>query len=161
MASVAGLLGGCSGSDDSGITGLLPSETDTGLERYTDVVTFTVGSLDAYLGPSAAIYQKYGVVEAATAGYANGEIEMAVDVIRFDNNSNALGLYTIVRPPDSDTLSIGDMGYLDPGKLIFIRGAYMVRITAYEDSDATQKLMQEMAEAVLTRMARTEAKSKT
>ncbi len=159
FASVAGFLCGCSGSANRTTADLLPSRTDAGLERYADVVTFTDSDLDLYLGASAAIYRKHGVIEATTAGYSNGETELAVDVIRFDTDSNARRLYVTIRPPDSDTSNLGDMGNLDPGKLTFVRGACMVRITACEDNDTTRKLMRELGRAVLARISGMKANS--
>jgi hypothetical protein len=132
--------------DDAVTADLLPvGFASAGLERTSDVRTFPDSSLWEYINGDAEIYLEYGVRDVATADYGAGDLELIVDLYCFSEEIGAYGLYTSIRPDHAEMLAIGIAGFASESTLDFVRGPYVVRLTAYSASDQTVAVMQATA----------------
>jgi len=138
---------GCSPQEETSLAGqYLPEKIDTlDLTRTSEIQVYVGDSLWEYINGGAELYHQYGFVEVATAGYKAGEIELVVDIYRFDTSLNAFGLYSGLRPPAPEFVELGVEGYRAPATVNFVKGEYLVRITGYDDTDDINTLILAMA----------------
>jgi hypothetical protein len=128
---------------------LLPKEIlAAGITRSSDIRTFKGDSLWAYIDGGAEVYYGYNFVEVATADYQQGKINFVADIYRFDSPLNAYGMYSMSRSADSKPVALGMEGCASPGQLQFAKGNYLVRLTGFEDSEASAKALESAAEGV-------------
>ncbi|MCX6826263.1 MAG: hypothetical protein NTV06_03190 [candidate division Zixibacteria bacterium] len=115
------------------------------LVRSSDIRIFAGQILWEYIAGGAEIYQQYNFIEVATANYKSGASELVADIYRFDNDIDAYGLYTIFRPEKLSLARIGTEGFTGPGSVIFVKGAYLVRLLGYEESETTNRALATLA----------------
>lgn len=111
----------------------------SGLIRSPQIRTFSGDSLWEYIDGGAEIYNQYNFAEVATADYKAGNLELVADIYRFDNATDAYGLYTMLRPEKPNIVLLGVEGFSAPATIVFVKGAYLVKVVAFEESDATNK----------------------
>jgi hypothetical protein len=144
----------CSGnkteaSGDTHPADLLPNEISaTDITRSSDIRTFKGDSLWAYIDGGAEVYYGYNFAEVATADYQQGKISFVADIYRFDSPLNAYGMYSISRSADSKPVALGMEGCASPGQLQFAKGNYLVRLTGFDDTEASAKALESAAESI-------------
>ena len=107
-----------------------------------------MSTLWEYINGGAELYHNYGFVEVATADYSKDSAEIVADVYRFSSGVNAYGLYSMLRPEEADVIMLGTEGYLSPSSIQFVRGPYLIRVVAYDDSDETNLALVNLAYAL-------------
>ncbi len=119
-----------------------------GIERSSEIRTYSGESLFEYIDGGAELYHQYGFVEVATANYRGGEIEVIVDIYGFDTADHAYGLYASLRPPDADLVSFGVEGFATTSSTDFVKGNYVVHLIGFDESGETQKALESLASEI-------------
>lgn len=115
------------------------------LERTTEVRIFVGDSLWEYINGGAELYHLYNFVEVATAYYRHQGTEVLVDIYKFDAADHAYGIYSMLRPDNSIPLEFGVEGFGSSSNLVFVKGAYVVMLTGFEQTEAVGNAIAKMA----------------
>jgi hypothetical protein len=75
---------------------------------------------------NAAVLKEYGFQEFVTAHYANGDNQLNLRAIRFQDASGAFGAFTFYRRPGSIPEEIGRNASFDGSHILFWNGATVV-----------------------------------
>ena len=135
------------------IADYLPDQTASGLRRSGEIRQYNRETLWEYLPGGVDLYLNHGFTRMASAEYRFHNLEFSADVYEFDSPESARQLSAIIRPPDVlKDVDIGDDGYLDPGILALVCGSYLVRVTGYIDTQESQDLLADLADAIVRRM---------
>ncbi|MFH1372741.1 MAG: DUF6599 family protein [bacterium] len=142
---------GCSSNSDSpgsyATDRFLPETLgESGTGRSSDIRVFCGDSLWEYINGGAELYHQFNFVEVATADYRTGNIEFTADIYRFDNAVNAFGLYTSLRPDNCRPAALGVAGFVSTASIHFVRGNYLVQLTGFDRSEATDNALAQAAE---------------
>lgn len=144
------ILSGCGSKESketSGITSFFPEKTTrSDLTRISDVRVFKGKSLWEYIDGGAEIYHQYNFLEVATADYKRDNIEVIVDIYKFDGPLNAFGLYSMLNPENADIVKLGVEGFVSPASVNFVKGEYLIRITGFEESSESDLALINTAE---------------
>jgi len=127
---------------------LAPSYDAIGVARSSPPQVFVGQDLWEYINGGAELYHKYGFIEVATADYQKGETEMVVDIYRFDSAVNAYGLYSMMRPDETDLARYGVEGFISPAKIEFVKGDLLVRVIGFDESDETGLALINLADEI-------------
>jgi hypothetical protein len=141
--------GGETGSQGVQCASFLPdSLIQGGIERSSEIRTYSGESLFEYIDGGAELYHDYGFVEVATANYSQGQVEVIVDVYGFDTGDHAYGLYASFRPVDPEPVSSGAEGFSTSSTIDFVKGKYVVRVIGFDESAETKKLLESLASLI-------------
>ena len=148
FAALLALSCGSQQKAESGFPGaMLPAEVDSlNLLRTTEVRIFVGDSLWEYINGGAELYHLYDFVQVATADYELSGTELVVDIYEFDSPDHAFGLYTMLRPEMIQTISLGVEAFDSPTNFVMVKGAYVMAITAFEQSDRVSQAITTAAE---------------
>ncbi len=115
---------------------------------------FRAENLWEFIDGAADRYLAYGFEEVVTSEYAQDGtgLQVLVDIYRMKDPLNAFGIYTQERNPEYRFLNVGNEGYLTGTTLNFWTGSYYVKITAFEEKDATRQVMSSLARAVAAKV---------
>jgi hypothetical protein len=117
-----------------------------GLERAPGIRIFSGDSLWEYIDGGAELYHQYNFAEVAIAEYKGDKVELVADIYRFDNATDAYGIYSILRPEKPNIVIMGVEGFSASAAIVFVKGAYLVKVFAYEDSESSNKAMVGLAQ---------------
>jgi len=118
---------------------MLPTQFgSSGIERTTNPETYAGQSLYEYINGGAELYHLYNFINVTTATYKSREAEIVADIYKFDTPDNAFGLYTLMRPDNPETVTLGVEGFTTSSSLEFVKDKYLVRVTGYDNSQETQ-----------------------
>lgn len=148
LLGVVLLLAACSSENKTDVTAgaFLPEKSNTGdIKKMSKITTYTGEALFEYINGGAEVYHAYKFVEVATAEYKSGEDDLVLDIYVFDNADYAFGLFSALRPPDPDLISLGVEGYISSTRLEFLKDKYMIRLTAYKESAEISSAMKAFA----------------
>ena len=147
LSIVIGACGGGSRTDDAGdLSNYFPQRVEaTALEKSPEIRTFAGDSLWQYIDGGAEIYHTYGFVKVSTADYRNSGAELVLDLYEFKTPEGAYGLYSAFRPDTPELLNLGVEGFFTGASLEFVRGNFMVRLTGYNESEATGAALKSLA----------------
>jgi len=153
VAALISFVPACGGKKKSEISircaDFLPSNLDEiGARRGGDARTFAGDSLFEYIDGGAELYHSYHFVEVATADYRKGNVEMVVDIYRFDNADHAYGLYASHRPDRPDFVKLGAEGFKTPTSIDFVKGPFTVRVVAFEESELAAQAVLALASEI-------------
>ncbi len=127
----------------------LPEKVVAGdLARSPEIRVFSGDSLWEYIDGGADLYNQYGFAEVATADYKAGNVELVADIYRFDNPTNAYGLYSMLRPEKPNIALLGVEGFSAPATIVFVKGSFLVKVIAYEESEAADKGVINLAQEI-------------
>lgn len=136
-------------AEQSGQSELLPEQLgSSGFERSSDVRTFVGESLYEYINGGAELYHQYKFVEVITADYGNNQTEIVADIYKFADADYAYGLLSSLRPLEPSPVELGAEGYASGTTIDYVKGNYLVRLVAYDDSPETFTALVSAAEAM-------------
>ena len=131
------------------ISTLLPvSFPAIGTERASEIRTFNDKELWEYIDGGAELYLSYNFDEVATADYKHEDIEMVVDLYRFDSDIDAFGLYSMFRTPDVQIIKLGVEGFTAPATLNYVKGKFLVRLVGYDETSAGSLALVNLAQEI-------------
>ncbi|MCX6828076.1 MAG: hypothetical protein NT002_02165 [candidate division Zixibacteria bacterium] len=135
------------GIEDVDAGKLLPKSFEKlGMQRTGDIRTFADNALWEYIDGGAEMYHLYNFIEVATADYKIGTTEMVIDIYRFDDATDAYGLYGMLRTDKPTIVLLGVEGFTAPSSIIFVKGSYLVRLMTYEETEAANKTLADLAQ---------------
>ena len=113
-----------------------------GWQKTGDTRTFAAKDLWQYIDGDADRYIAAGVVSTVTSDYKyQGQLEATVDVYIMGNAEGARKILETGQTKDGKAVQIGDAGVAYAQSVQFRKGAYLVRIVAYDSApDAPQAL---------------------
>jgi hypothetical protein len=141
------------GTDDAPrtISDYLPEVIDgTTLTRSGEVRLFAGPDLWEYINGDAEIYHQYAFVEVATADYRSGDVELIADIYRFADYESAYGLFTAIRPDESEPLALGTASIVSETSLDCVIGRHLLHITTFASSEETLATMQMAARTLVS-----------
>ena len=126
--------------------------------RAPEIQHFAGDSLYDYIDGAAEMYHKYEFVEVVAAEYRLGERVITADIYSFRRPDRSFGMYATLRPDGPDTLALGIEGFAFGPNLVFVKGAYVVNVYGYEDTDETVADTRAIAAAIEQRLVGTTRK---
>ncbi|MFB3813862.1 MAG: DUF6599 family protein [Terriglobales bacterium] len=138
------------GKRPAGLASLLPASAG-GWTREGGPRTFAASELWRYMNGAADHYVKAGVQQTATADYRRGEQEAVVDLHRFVSPEAARSVMES-EVAAGEPLSLGDAGRVFAQGVVFRRGVYLVRLTAYQNTPDTRAAITALARAINQRL---------
>jgi hypothetical protein len=149
MSIVAGCGGGRQAEPTSVTASYLPERiADTDASRKSSVDTYVGDSLYKYIDGGAELYHTYAFVEVSTASYETGSGEIVIDVYQFADPVSAYGLYSMVRPDGIETVPLGVQGFPTSSTLDFVKGSFLARFTAFEETPGLSDELLKLGHAV-------------
>lgn len=149
VSLIALVLVSCAGEETAKVTDAASFLTDEikqgGLVRVGEVRTFEGQALWEYINGGAELYHDYNFIKVVTADYKAGDVELVADIYEFDTPLNAYGLYSMLRPADPTYVNLGAEGYAAPGTIMFVSGQYMLKVIGFDDTEATNATMSDLA----------------
>jgi len=121
--------------------------------RTGDVRTFAAADLWKYIDGEAERYLKAGVRSVSTADYNfRDKIDAVVDIYTMENESAVEKIMESEPAAGAQNVRLGDVGRLFDQSLVFRKGIYLVRITAYQSSPETPPALLALARGVDSRL---------
>jgi hypothetical protein len=131
-------------------SGDVPGWTKAGKER-----SFEAADLWKYVDGDAERYLRAGVRRTLTANYRYGDtLEAVADIHLMEAPRGAASIFESEPSAGSRPVEIGDTGRSYGQSLTFRRGPFFVRLTAYQDTPQTERVLVSLAQAIAARLAR-------
>jgi len=131
------------------------SDQVAGWAKTGDTRTFEAADLWKYIDGEAERYLKAGVQRVSTTDYKfQSKIDAVVDIYTMGNVEGAEKVFKPELVVDVKPIQLGDDARLSSQSLVFRKGAYLVRIVAYEESAETQQVLLQLGHAIDLRLAR-------
>jgi hypothetical protein len=126
-----------------------------GWAKTEDTRTFEAADLWKFIDGDAERYLKAGVQRVSTADYKfQNEVDATVDIYTMGNTEGAEKIFKSEPAVDVKPMQLGDNARLSSQSLVFRKGAYLVRIVAYEESAETQQALLQLGHIIEPRLAR-------
>jgi len=120
-----------------------------------DTRTFEAADLWKYIDGEAERYLKAGVQRVSTADYKfQNKVDATVDIYTMLNADGAETIFKSEPAGDGKPVHLGDDARLSSQSLVFRKGAYLVRIVAYEESAETQQAVLQLGRGIESRLAK-------
>ena len=124
-------------------------------EKTGNVRTFEAADLWKYIDGDAERYLQAGVQRVSTTDYKfQNKVDATVDIYTMGNAEGAEKIFESEPAVDAKPIQMGDVGRLHSQSLVFRKGAYLVRILAFEESAETQQALLQLGHGVEARLAR-------
>ena len=121
----------------------------TGWEKTSETRTFAPRDLWQYIDGDSEQYIQAGVVSTSTSDYKyQGQLEAVVDVYTMGGPDGAQTILERGQTKDAQTIKVGDQGLQYAQSVTFRKGAYLVRIVAYESSASAPQALVALAHGV-------------
>ena len=131
------------------------SNEAAGWVRTGEIRSFSAADLWKYIDGEAERYLKAGVETASTADYRfHDKFDAVVDIYTMGNAAGAQRIVDSEPAANADTPPLGDSARLYSQSLIYRKGPYLVRITAYEDSTETKPALLGLARSIEQRLTK-------
>jgi len=156
MLAVAQLLdAGCKRRSVTGGSFFPASNQVAGWEKTGDIRTFEAADLWKYIDGDAERYLKAGVQRVSTTDYKfQNKVDATVDIYTMGNAEGAETIFKLEPPVDVKPIQLGDAARLHSQSLVFRKGAFLVRIVAFEESAETQQALLQLGHGIELRLAR-------
>jgi len=126
-----------------------------GWEKTGDIRTFEAADLWKYIDGEAERYLKAGVQRVSTADYKfQNKVDAVVDIYAMGSAEGAEKVFKSESAVDVKPIQLGDGARLYSQSLVFRKGAYLVRIVAFEESTETQQALLQLGQGIELRLAR-------
>jgi hypothetical protein len=124
-----------------------------GWDKGDKTQTFDASTLWQYIDGGADQYVNAGLVSAATSDYKyQGNLEAVVDIYTMKTAAGAQKVFEADPPLDAKTPQLGDAARLYERSLVFRKGKYLVRITAYQAVPGEADALLALANAIASKM---------
>ena len=130
-----------------------PSGAVAGWEKGDKTQTFDAANLWQYIDGGAEQYISAGVVSTSTSDYKfQGSLEAVVDVYTMKTAAGAKTIFDADPPMDSKPAQLGDAARVFGQSVLFRKGPYLVRITAYDKAPNEADALVALAHGVDSRL---------
>ena len=127
----------------------------SGWAKTGDMRTFEAADLWKYIDGEAERYLKAGVQRVSTSDYRfQNKVEAVVDIYIMGNAEGAERILQSEPTVDVKPIQLGDDARLSSQRLVFRKGAYLVRIVAFEESAETPQALLQLGHGIEARLAR-------
>jgi len=131
------------------------SDEVAGWAKTGDIRTFAAADLWKYIDGEAERYLKAGVQRVSTIDYKfQNKVDAVVDIYTMGNAEGAEKIFKSEPAVDVKPIQLGDDARLSNQSLVFRKGAYLVRIVAYEESAETEQALLDLGRGIELRLAR-------
>jgi len=131
------------------------SNEAAGWAKTGEIRTFAAADLWKYIDGEDERYLKAGVETVSTADYRfHDKSDAVVDIYTMGNAAGAEKILDSEPAANADTPHLGDSARLYSQSLVFRKGPYLVRITAYEDSAEIKPALLGLARAIEQRIGK-------
>jgi hypothetical protein len=156
MLGVALLLdAGCKRQPETAPSLFPASNQVAGWAKSGDTRTFEAADLWKYIDGEAERYLKSGVQRLSTADYTfQNKVDATADIYTMGNAEGAEKILESEPAVDGKPIQLGDAARLHSQSLVFRKGAYLVRIVAFEESAETQQALLQLGHGIELRLAR-------
>lgn len=156
MLGVALLLdAGCKRQSGNGGSFFPASNQVAGWAKSGDTRTFEAADLWKYIDGEADRYLKAGVQRVSTADYKfQNKVDATVDIYTMGNAEGAEKIFKSEPGVDGKPIQLGDAARLSSQSLVFRKGAYLVRIVAFEESAGTEQALLQLGHGIELRLAK-------
>ena len=153
---VALLLGASCKRQPGGEQSFFPATNQvSGWAKIGDTRTFEAADLWKYIDGEAERYLKAGVQRVFTTDYKfQNKVDAVVDIYTMGNAEGAEKVFKSEPAVDVKPIQLGDDTRLSNQSLVFRKGAYLVRIVAYEESAETEQALLDLGRGIELRLAR-------
>lgn len=118
-------------------------------------------NLYEYINGSAELYLSYDFKRLITVSFINLDEEtVVIDIYDMENPLNAFGVYSVYRSPESQIENIGTEAIVSDYHIRFYKDRYVVDLNASEITDAIQKAMHKLAQALADKIKSSGGKPK-
>ena len=126
-----------------------------GWAKTGDTRTFEAADLWKYIDGDAERYLKAGVQRVSTADYKfQNKVDATVDIYTMGNAEGAEKIFKSEPAVDGKPIQLGDAARLSSQSFAFRKGAYLVRIVAFEESAETQQALLQLGRGIELRLGR-------
>jgi hypothetical protein len=121
----------------------------SGWARTDDVRSFDAANLYQYIDGDAEKYIKAGVKTTSTADYSfGGKVDAVADVYTMSDANGAKTIFESDAAGTAKTVPLGDAAHADSQSLVFRKGAYLVRIVAYQGGPDVPQALIDLGHAI-------------
>jgi len=125
-----------------------------GWAKTGDTRTFEAADLWKYIDGEAERYLKAGVQRVSTADYKfQNKVDAVADIYTMGNAEGAGKISKSEPAVNVKPVQLGDEARLSSQSLVFRKGAYLVRIVAYEESAETEQALLQLGHGIELRLA--------
>jgi hypothetical protein len=143
----------CAGCKRKDIDPFPASGAVAGWEKSGDTRVFAPKDLWKYIDGDSDQFLQAGVVSASTSDYKyQGQLEATVDVYTMGDAGGAAKIFDSGSSKDARHIQLGDAAIAYEQSVTFRKGAYLVRIVAYDDTPGTQPAVIALAHGVEARL---------
>ena len=126
-----------------------------GWAKTGDIRTFAAADLWKYIDGDAERYLKAGVQRVSTTDYKfQNKVDVVVDIYTMGNAEGAEKIVKSEPAGDVKPIQLGDEARLSSQSLVFRKGAYLVRIVAFDESTETPQALLQLGYGIEPRLAR-------
>ena len=156
MLGIVLLLGaGCKRQPGTEQSFLPASNEVAGWAKTGHIRTFEAADLWKYIDGEAERYLKAGAQRVSTTDYRfQNKADAVVDIYTMGNAEGARKVFESEPVGDAKPAQLGDGARLYSQSLVFRKGAFLVRIVAYEESAETQQALLRLGQGIELRLAR-------
>jgi len=120
-----------------------------------EIRTFVADDLWKYIDGEAERYLKADAKSVSTADYRfHDKCDAVVDIYTMGSAAGAEKIFASEPAANAETPRLGDSARLYSQSLVFRQGPYLVRITAYDDSQETKPALLVLARAIEQRLVK-------
>ena len=150
------VLAGCGErARKSEAAGVLPdADAVAGLSEMGEIDEYEQDRLYDFLNGGAELYFDYDIVSVASVEYETaGDGVIEVSVYDMGGNDGAFGIYSSIRYPGADFMTVGNEGMLTASSLDFYKGRYYCRLVAFDSEPETQAAMIDLGKVLAGNIA--------
>ena len=120
-----------------------------------EIRTFAAADLWKYIDGEAERYLKADAKSVSTADYKfHDKSDAVVDIYTMGNAAGAAKILDSEPAANAETPRLGDAARLYSQSLVFRKGPYLVRITAYDDAPETKPALLALAQSIEQRLGK-------
>jgi hypothetical protein len=131
------------------------SNEAAGWTKSGEIRTFAAADLWKYIDGEAERYLKADAKSVSTSDYRfHDKSDAVVDIYTMGSAAGAEKILDSEPAANAETPRLGDSARLYSQSLVFRKGPYLVRITAYDDSPETKPALLALARSIEQRLAK-------
>ena len=149
-------------SEDARLQSLLPESNEvSGWMRGEEIRFFDEENLYDLINGAMENFLIYGFEKVVTVDYENAEqpSPIVVEIYQMSDPRNTFGIYASERNQNSTFKQIGAEGYVGGTALNFWGGNYYVKMVVFQESEALQRDMEKLADAISRKIGDTGAQA--
>ena len=134
------------------IMGLVPEVETWGPPE--ELQSYFPESLFEYINGAAESYLSYDFEELLVAQYEKKATEemLTLEIYDMGSSLNAFGIFSAERYPENESVSAGDLGYIESEALNFVSDRYYVKLLGFGSGEETESILLSFAEGVASQV---------